>query len=412
MDSDALRKKYRLLSDRLDERSFRLCVASDALALGRGGISRVAEAARVSRTTIHAGLRELQAPAPLGAVEGVPKEGKRRVRRPGGGRKAIADTDESLLEDLDRLLDPATRGDPMSPLRWTCKSTTKLAAELRAMRHEVSQATVWRLLDDMGYSMQSNRKTREGTSHPDRNAQFEFINATAKRFLELGWPVISVDTKKKELIGPFKNAGKEWQRKGEPVEVGMHDFADPVLGKVIPHGVYDIGRNEGWVSVGISHDTAEFAVESIRRWWTQMGRPAYPTAPEILITADGGGSNGTRVRLWKAELQRLADALGLRLHVRHFPPGTSKWNKIEHRMFCHITANWRGRPLISRLAVVELIAATSTAQGLALRAELDETIYQTGRKVSEEEMDALALERCDFHGEWNYLLSPRPSPAP
>jgi len=410
MDSDALRRKYRLLSERLDERSFRLCAASDALALGRGGISRVAGAARVSRTTIHAGLRELRDPAASGVAEGAPKERKRRVRRPGGGRKAIADTDETLLEDLDGLLDPATRGDPMSPLRWTCKSTTKLAAELHAMGHEVSQTTVWRLLDDMGYSMQSNRKTREGTSHPDRNAQFEFINATAKRFLELGWPVISVDTKKKELIGPFKNAGKEWQRKGEPVEVGMHDFADPALGKVIPHGVYDIGRNEGWVSVGISHDTAEFAVESIRRWWTQMGRPAYPTAPEILITADGGGSNGTRVRLWKVELQRLADALGLRLHVRHFPPGTSKWNKIEHRMFCHITANWRGRPLISRMAVVELIAATSTAQGLALRAELDETIYETGRKVSEKEMDALALERCDFHGEWNYLLSPRPVP--
>lgn len=412
MDSDALRRKYGLLSERLDERSFRLCVASDALALGRGGISRVAEAARVSRTTIHAGLQELRAPTDSGVAEGAPKERKRRVRRPGGGRKAIADTDETLLVDLDRLLDPATRGDPMSPLRWTCKSTTKLAAELHAMGHEVSQATVWRLLDDMGYSMQSNRKTREGTSHPDRNAQFEFINATAKRFLELGWPVISVDTKKKELVGPFKNAGKEWQRKGEPIEVGMHDFADPVLGKVIPHGVYDIGRNEGWVSVGISHDTAEFAVESIRRWWTQMGRPAYPTAPEILITADGGGSNGTRVRLWKAELQRLADALGLRLHVRHFPPGTSKWNKIEHRMFCHITANWRGRPLISRMAIVELIAATRTAKGLALRAELDETIYQTGRKVSEEEMDALALERCDFHGEWNYLLSPRPRPEP
>jgi hypothetical protein len=412
MDSDALRRKYRLLSERLDERSFRLCVASDALALGRGGISRVAEAAKVSRTTIHAGLRELRAPAHSGVAEGAPKERIHRVRRPGGGRKAIADTDETLLEELDGLLDPATRGDPMSPLRWTCKSTTKLAAELRAMGHGVSQATVWRLLEDMGYSMQSNRKTREGTSHPDRNAQFEFINATAKRFLERGWPVISVDTKKKELVGPFKNAGREWQLKGEPVEVGMHDFADPVLGKVIPHGVYDIGRNEGWVSVGISHDTAEFAVESIRRWWTQMGRPAYPTAPEVLITADGGGSNGTRVRLWKVELQRLADALGLRLHVRNFPPGTSKWNKIEHRMFCHITANWRGRPLISRMAVVELIAATTTARGLALRAELDETIYQTGRKVSEEEMDALALERCDFHGEWNYLLSPRPRPVP
>ena len=255
--------------------------------------------------------------------------------------------------------------------------------------------------------MQSNRKGRDGSHHPDRNEQFEFINASAEEFLERGWPVISVDTKKKELIGPFKNAGREWQKKGEPVEVNMHDFPDPELGKVIPYGVYDIGRNEGWVSVGVSHDTAQFAVEAIRRWWRQMGRRAYPTAPEMLLTADGDGSNGSRVRLWKLELQRLADELGLRLNVRHFPPGTSKWNKIEHRMFCHITENWRGRPLISRLAVVELIAATRTAQGLSLHAELDETDYETGKSVSEEQMRSLAIERCDFHGEWNYSLSPR-----
>jgi len=409
MIADALRAKYQILSERLDERSLRLCLASDAMALGRGGISRVAEATGVSRTTIHAGLRELRGPVAAGVPGRAVEKGRRRVRRPGGGRKALADSDATLLEDLDGLLDPVTRGDPMSPLRWTCKSTTKLAAELRAQGHAVSQATVWRLLDELGYSMQSNRKSREGSDHPDRDAQFEFINASAGGFLKRGCPVISVDTKKKELVGPFKNAGREWHKKREPVEVNMHDFPDPVSGKVIPYGVYDVGRNEGWVSVGISHDTAEFAVESIRRWWMQMGRRAYPDASELLITADGGGSNGTRVRLWKVELQDLADALGLRLHVRHFPPGTSKWNKIEHRMFCHITANWRGRPLVCRMAVVELIAATSTAQGLALHAELDETTYETGRVVSDDDMRSLAIERCDFHGEWNYLLAPRPS---
>jgi Rhodopirellula transposase DDE domain len=405
IDEDAFRAKYRALSGLLDERSFRLCLAGDAIALGRGGVSRVARASGASRTTIHAGMRELReraaAPSPESASQA------RRVRRPGGGRKGRPETDATLLGDLDRLLDPVTRGDPMSPLRWTCKSTTKLAEELRAGGHVVSQATVWRLLDSLGYSMQSNRKTREGSDHPDRNAQFEFINATAREFLEHGWPVISVDTKKKELVGPFKNGGREWQKKGEPVAVNMHDFADPAQGKVIPYGVYDVGRNEGWVSVGISHDTAQFAVEAIRRWWAQMGRRAYPAARQLLITADGGGSNGARVRLWKVELQRLADELGLLLHMRHFPPGTSKWNKIEHRMFCHITENWRGRPLISRMAVVELIAATRTAKGLALRAELDEATYETGKTVTDAQMGSLALKRCDFHGEWNYSLSPR-----
>jgi len=407
MDAEALRAKYEMLAGRLDERSWRLCLASDALALGYGGISRVARAAKVSRTTIHAGLRELRArPASIPPAVVSDKE-QRRIRRPGGGRKPLAEKDETLLEDLNRLLDPVTRGDPMSPLRWTCKSTTKLAGELRARGHKVSPVTVWRLLDELGYSMQSNRKRREGTDHPDRDAQFQFINATAKEFLGHGWPVISVDTKKKELIGPFKNAGKEWQKKGEPIEVNMHDFADKTLGKVIPYGVYDVGRNEGWVSVGISHDTAQFAVEAIRQWWLRMGRRAYPTATDLLITADGGGSNGPRLRLWKVELQRLADELGLRLHVRHFPPGTSKWNKIEHRMFCHITENWRGRPLVSRVVVVDLIAATRTAQGLAIHADLDEATYETGKTVTDEEINALAIERCDFHGEWNYNLSPR-----
>jgi hypothetical protein len=334
--------------------------------------------------------------------------GAQRIRRPGGGRKARAETDEHLLDDMDRLLDPVTRGDPKSPLRWTCKSTTKLARELRAMGHLVSQATVWRLLDDLGYSMQSNRKTREGTDHPDRNAQFDFINATAKEFLSQGWPVISVDTKKKELIGPYKNQGKEWQSKGEPEQVSMHDFADKTLGRVVPYGVYDIGRNEGWVSVGISHDTAQFAVEAIRQWWRRMGQRVYQGAPQLLVTADGGGSNGSRVRLWKVELQRLADELGMQVHVRHFPPGTSKWNKIEHRMFCHITENWRGRPLVSRMVVVELIASTRTAQGLVVHAELDESEYETGRPVSDEQMKSLAIRPCEFHGEWNYHLESRP----
>jgi len=405
MDADALRVKYKTLSERLDERSFRLCLAADALALGYGGVSRVAQAARVSRTTIHAGLRELKAPAT--SSQGAPAAAKRRVRRPGGGRKALVHSDETLFEDLNRLLDPVTRGDPLSPLRWTCKSTANLAGELRTLGHTVSQASVWRLLDELGYSMQSNRKTREGADHPDRNAQFEFISTTAQEFLARGWPVISVDTKKKELIGPFQNTGKEWRRKGEPVEVSMHDFPDPALGKVVPYGVYDVGRNEGWVSVGISHDTAQFAVEAIRRWWRQMGRRVYPAAPELLITADGGGSNGARVRLWKVELQRLADELRLRLHVRHLPPGTSKWNKIEHRLFCHITENWRGEPLVSRVAVVELIAATRTTTGLLVQARLDEAAYATGKTVTDEEMRSLAMERCDFHGEWNYSLSPR-----
>jgi len=401
---DLLRTKYQALSNRLDERSYRLCLAGDALVLGRGGIKRVAEAAGVSRTTIYAGLRELKEETTLARKT----PASQRVRRPGGGRKARTETDENLLDDLDELLDPVTRGDPMSPLRWTCKSTTNLARELRAKGHSVSQATVWRLLDDLGYSMQSNRKTREGTDHPDRNEQFEFINATAKEFLSQGCPVISVDTKKKELIGPYKNQGKEWQRKGTPEQVNMHDFADKTLGKVVPYGVYDIGRNEGWVSVGISHDTAQFAVEAIRQWWRQMGQRVYSGASRLLITADGGGSNGSRVRLWKVELQRLADELGMQVNVRHFPPGTSKWNKIEHRMFCHITENWRGRPLVSRMAVVELIAATRTAQGLTIHADLDKSDYETGKAVTDEQMKSLAITPCDFHGEWNYHLEPRP----
>jgi transposase len=400
--------KYRLLAPLLDERSLRVSLAAEAMALGYGGMSRVAKAAGVSRTTIYAGMQELKG----AGGEAARVEERRRVRKPGGGRKRQREQDETLLSDLDRLLDPVTRGDPMSPLRWTCKSTTKLAAELRERGHRVSQTTVWGLLDELGYSMQSNRKTREGAEHPDRNRQFEFIDSSVSDFLGRGLPVVSVDTKKKELIGRFKNSGREWQRKGEPEQVNMHDFADPELGKAIPYGVYDIARNEGWVSVGITHDTAEFSVETLRRWWYRMGRQVYPRASELLITADGGGSNGARARLWKLMLQRLADELGIAIHVRHFPPGTSKWNKIEHRMFCHITENWRGRPLTSQMAIVALISNTRTSQGLAIRAELDEGSYETGRKVTDQDMQTLAITRCDFHGEWNYSLSPRLTRTP
>jgi hypothetical protein len=398
----ALKQKYDTLSPLLDERSFRLCLAADARSIGYGGVSQVAAAAGISRTTVHAGLQELAV-----AGLGTPQPTGQRVRKAGAGRKFRTDLDPTLLADLDRLLDPVTRGDPMSPLRWTCKSTPKLTTELRALGHTVSQPTVWRLLEALGYSMQSNRKTSEGTTHPDRNAQFEFLNATVSTFLARGEPVISVDTKKKELVGDFKNVGQEWQKKGQPVTVRMHDFMDKELGKAIPYGVYDLGRNEGWVSVGITHDTAEFAVETIRRWWERMGRQAYPAAQRVLITADGGGSNGARLRLWKWELCQWAAEVGIEVHVRHFPPGTSKWNKIEHRMFCHITANWRGQPLTSLMTIVNMIGATHTDQGLAIQAELDERQYPTGRKISDEDMAQLPLIPCDFQGTWNYQVVPK-----
>jgi hypothetical protein len=369
----ALRAKYRTLSSTLDERALRLCAAEDAKMLGYGGISFVAKAAGLSRTTLHAGLAEVAAGKGDRSQAG-------RIRQTGGGRKRSKEKDQTLLADLDQLLDPATRGDPMSPLRWTCKSTPKLAAELQAQGHAVSQATVWRLLDELDYSMQSNRKTREGTGHADRNAQFEFINGSARDFMDRGLPVISVDTKKKELVGPYKNGGREWQKKGKPEEVNMHDFPDKQLGKVSPYGVYDIRRNEGWMSVGVTHDTAEFAVESIRRWWLRMGRRAYPGAKKLLITTDGGGSNSSRVRLWKIALHRLAGELGMQLHVRHFPPGTSKWNKIEHRMFCHVTENWRAHPLIDYVTIIELISNAGTSKALSIQAEIDSAMYETARR--------------------------------
>ena len=399
LTTTAMRAKYKSLSTQLDERALRLCAAADARMLGYGGVSFVAKAAGLSRTTLYSGASEQSSeePSELG-----------RIRRPGGGRKSKTERDETLLRDLDRLLDPVTRGDPMSPLRWTCKSTPKLASELKAMGHEVSQATVWRLLDELDYSMQSNRKSREGGSHADRNAQFEFINSTVKEFLGRGLPAISVDTKKKELVGEFKNAGQEWEKKGSPALVDVYDFPNKKLGvgKVSPYGVYDMARNEGWVSVGITHDTAEFAGQSIRRWWERMGQGVYPKAKELLITADGGGSNGVRVRLWKVVLQELSDELGLTIQMRHFPPGTSKWNKIEHRMFCHITENWRARPLVDYLTVVNLISHTGTSKGLSIRAELDESDYPTGKTVSDEQMAKLRITREAFHGEWNYSFTP------
>ncbi len=401
--AEDLSKKYQMLTGHLDERAWRLCLGADALSLGHGGPSVVARSAGVSRTTVHAGILALREKE-VSEATSISRD-RSRVRKPGGGRKPLKDKDTELLASLDRLLDPVTRGDPMAPLRWTAKSTTKLAKELRAAGHEVSQATVWRLLDVLGYSMQSNRKSREGTDHPDRNAQFEYINATVKDFLARKLPVISVDTKKKELVGTFKNGGREWQKKEEPVEVNTHDFPDPDLGKAIPYGVYDIGRNEGWVSVGVTHDTSEFAVATIRRWWLKMGRSVYPGARELLIMADGGGSNGSRVRLWKKELQRLADDLGITVHVRHFPPGTSKWNKIEHRMFCHITENWRAHPLTSVMTIVNLIGNTATKGGLSIRSELDDASYEVGKKVEDDVMSSLSITRCDFHGEWNYSIA-------
>jgi len=319
----------------------------------------------------------------------------------------VAETDSDLLRGLDKLVDPVTGGDPESPLRWTCKSTTKLARELQAQGHQISQRTVWSLLDRLGYSMQSNRKMQEGGEHPDRDRQFLYIARKVQEFQEAGLPVISVDTKKKELIGRFKNQGREWQKKGQPEEVNVHDFADKELGKVVPYGVYGLTHNQGWVSIGINHDTAEFAVATIRRWWKRMGVMLYPHATELLITADGGGSNGSRVRLWKTEIQRLVQELNMTVHVCHFPPGTSKWNKIEHRMFCHISENWRGRPLESRAVVVNLIANTRTAQGLAIEAEIDDRFYSTGIKVPDEDMEKLAIIRDEFHGEWNYRIHPR-----
>jgi hypothetical protein len=366
--------------------------------LGRGGITRVNEATGLSAQTIRRGLLELEQGAVL-TVE--------RSRARGGGRKSLTTVDPKLAMALERLVAPATRGDPMSPLRWTCKSTALLADELSADGHQVSARTVASLLHQLGYSLQANRKMLEGCKSPDRNAQFERINQKVMAFQKGGQPVISVDTKKKELVGQYKRNGSEWAPEGVPEQVKVHDFVDGELGKAIPYGVYDLSENKGWVSVGTDHDTPEFAVASIRQWWKRMGKRVYPAARKLLITADGGGSNGSRPRLWKVELQRMVDDLGLEVSVCHFPPGTSKWNKIEHRMFCHITQNWRGRPLTSLEVVVNLIAHTTTKQGLTINAALDSDEYPTGIKVTKEQMDSLNITRDDFHGEWNYSFKPR-----
>lgn len=399
-----LREKYERLKPHLGERGRRLWAANEALSFGSGGVRAVAEALQMSSITISQGKRELQKePSRLDSdVVG------RRQRRPGGGRKSVVEKHPQLLSTIERIVDPATRGDPMAPLKWTSKSLSHIVNELSQQGYAIGATTVRKLLqEELDYSLQALQKTREGISHPDRDAQFQYINRQCQAFQQRHQPVISVDSKKKELVGDFKNGGREWHRKGEPEPVRTHDFEDKQKGKATPHGVYDIGRNQGWVSVGIDHDTAEFAVDSIRHWWKRMGQPTYPEAKELLITADAGGSNSYRARLWKCQLQKLADETRLIISVCHFPPGTSKWNKIEHRMFCHITANWRGRPLETLEVIVNLIANTQTSKGLTIQADLNVNSYPKGIKISDEEMARLNLTPADFHGEWNYSISPR-----
>ena len=396
-----LRLKYRQLSVVMDERLRRQWAAAEAIELGWGGVTLVWTATGLARNTILAGVRELEyRQAHPGEKVSI------RIRVPGGGRRPLNQTDPGLQAALDALVDPMTRGHPESPLRWTCKSTAKLAAELQRQHHAVSDRTVASLLKKAGYSLQANRKSKEVSSHPDRNAQFEYINQQALAFKKQDQPVVSVDTKKKELVGEFKNPGQEWQPQGEPEKVNVHDFPDKKLGKAIPYGVYDLASNEGWVNVGIDHDTARFAAASIRRWWQEMGTRRFPRASQILITADGGGSNSSRNRLWKVALQELADELELHLSVCHFPPGTSKWNKIEHRLFSFITKNWRGRPLTSYQVIVNLIANTRTEAGLTVRAALDTSHYETGIVVTDQELAGVKITPAKFHGEWNYLIRP------
>lgn len=393
-----VRQRFAALAPVLDEKSRRLLAAAESKAWGRGGISAVSNSTGVSRQVIRQGLREL---------ERSPTHPVGRIRRPGGGRKSARQKDPTLVADLEKLVEPTTRGDPECCLRWTSKSVRRLAEELAGMGHEVSYPVVAELLHEMGYSLQANRKTKEGDSHPDRNAQFEHINARVQQYMGIQQPVISVDTKKKELVGDFRNGGQDWRPHGKPEKVRVHDFLIPELGRAAPYGIYDLAQNTGWVSVGIDHDTASFAVETIRRWWHAMGKEKYPQAKRLMITADGGGSNGSRLRLWKLELQRLADETGLAIAVSHFPPGTSKWNKIEHRLFSFISKNWRGQPLTSLQVIVSLIAGTTTRKGLKVHAEIDDHSYPAGIKVPDEEMDQINLRRDEFHGEWNYEILPR-----
>lgn len=393
-----IQEKYKALNSILDERGKRIWAAVEARSLQHGGISKVAKATGLSRTTIHVGFKELESgesSAPPG-----------RIRKKGGGRKPLTHHAPDIISALDALVEPTTRGDPESPLRWTCKSTRHLAQELKQQGYSIGDRKVAELLHDMGYSLQANAKTIEGTQHPDRNAQFEHISARTKAFQRRNQPVISVDTKKKELVGNFKNNGREWQPQGAPQETNVHDFLDKELGKVIPYGVYDVTDNSGWVSVGIDHDTADFAIDSILSWWKHMGSQAYPEAGELLICADSGGSNSSRSRLWKLGLQRLADIIGLPINVCHLPPGTSKWNKIEHRMFSFITQNWRGQPLVSHETVVNLIGNTTTTTGLRIKAKLNRKKYQLGVKVSNAELSKVNLKPAKFHGDWNYTVTP------
>ena len=400
--AERIRLKYEALSPLFDERVRRQWAAAEAESLGWGGVSLVAAATGLARNTIAVGIAELEyrRDNPLEAVSV-------RIRNAGGGRKLLTQTDPGLQKALDSLIDPVTRGHPESALLWTCKSTSNLAEELVRQNHRVSERTVATLLKEAGYSLQANRKTREGLSHPDRNAQFEYIARQATARQRQGQPVVSVDTKKKELVGEFKNGGREWNPKGKPREVNTHDFPDKKLGKAIPYGVYDLASNEGWVSVGIDHDTAQFAAASILRWWKEMGCARFKRATRLMITADGGGSNSSRNRLWKVALQELANETNLELQVCHFPPGTSKWNKIEHRLFCFITKNWRGRPLTSYQTIVNLIGSTSTKTGLKVRAALDTTEYETGIKISDQELARVNCKRATFHGDWNYTIRPR-----
>jgi hypothetical protein len=398
IDESAIRLRYQVLAPVLDEQGRRRFAAAEAMAAGPGGVSAVMRATGIARSTIRRGLDEV--------ADGDVPDGE-RVRRAGGGRKPMSATDARLLDDLRALVEPETRGDPQSPLLWTCKSLRKLSQGLRDMGHKIGRTVVGELLHRLDYRLQANRKTREGASHPDRDAQFRYINDQVKAALAAGEPAISVDTKKKELVGDFKNGGREWRPKGSPEHVRVHDFVIPELGRAVPYGVYDIADNVGWVSVGVDHDTAAFATNAIRSWWQLMGHERYPKAKSLLITADGGGSNGSRVRLWKVELQKLANELRIPITVCHLPPGTSKWNKIEHRLFSFVTGNWRGKPLVSHQVIVELIAATTTDAGLKVRCQLDPNSYPPGIKVSDAELEAVNLTRHDFHGEWNYTISPK-----
>ena len=402
VDESGIHLRFAALDPVLDERGLRRFAAAEARTAGRGGIAAVARITGLARSTIGRGLAELRGTMSDAVAPG-------RTRRPGGGRKKLTDTDATLLTDLQGLVEPATRGDPQAPLLWTSRSLRNLTAALQAMGHRVCHNVVANLLRQLEYSLQSNRKTREGTNNPDRDAQFGHINTEVKAALAAGQPAISVDTKKKELVGDFKNAGRELRPKGQPEPVRVHDFKIPELGRAVPYGVYDIAGNTGWVSVGIDHDTASFAVNAIRRWWQTMGRARYPEARSLLITADCGGSNGVRVRLWKRELQVLADELGFPITVCHLPPGTSKWNKIEHRLFSFITQNWRGKPLVSYQTIVQLIAATTTRTGLNVKCEVDAASYPAGIKVSDDDMATLNLTPHEFHGEWNYTIAPKPT---